>query len=356
MDKDQLETEYRSLNTNINHFSEEISRQIVGLLEYHKVSLAVPIEKRVKSWASIAEKLERKLLVLDNITSLHDLIGLRLILLFQRDVEITTSILSSTFKVISQENTLKRLKESQFGYGSIHFVIELPLEWLAVPTMSQLSGLRAEVQVRTASQHIWAAASHLLQYKQEAAVPSPVKRAIHRVSALLETVDLEFERVLQERESYKRSASIDASAEELNVDSLAKILDEMLPPENKMTSPDESYADLLLNFQDSSILTQRQLTEMIREHLDYALSEDKNAVLSFGRPPDPGPLVFVPADGHSTAATVTEEMREKTRRWETGVHFNHVGLVRQMLDKETGRAWRDALKERSAPAKRDTAT
>jgi ppGpp synthetase/RelA/SpoT-type nucleotidyltranferase len=30
-----------------------------------------------------------------------------------------------------------------------------------------LGGLRAEVQVRTTAQHIWAAASHKLQYKHE---------------------------------------------------------------------------------------------------------------------------------------------------------------------------------------------
>lgn len=59
-----------------------------------------------------------------------------------------------------------------------------------------MSGLKAEVQVRTVTQHVWAAASHVLQYKQEASVPLPVRRSIYRVSALLETVDLEFERVL----------------------------------------------------------------------------------------------------------------------------------------------------------------
>jgi ppGpp synthetase/RelA/SpoT-type nucleotidyltranferase len=59
-----------------------------------------------------------------------------------------------------------------------------------------------ELQLRTLAQHIWAVASHKLQYKREASVPVPIRRSINRVSALLEMVDLEFDRVLLEREQY----------------------------------------------------------------------------------------------------------------------------------------------------------
>lgn len=100
---------------------------------------------------------------------------------------------------------------------------------LSVPSLNTLGGLAAEIQVRTMAQHIWAASSHVLQHKNESNVPLPVSRSIHRVSALLETVDFELERVLIDRERY--SAEINLSSEEpLNVDSLRKLLDSLLPP------------------------------------------------------------------------------------------------------------------------------
>ena len=78
----------------------------------------------------------------------------------------------------------------------------MPDDWLNVPTFREFKGLRAELQIRTLAQQLWAAASHKLQYKRESSVPYPIRRSIHRVAALLETVDLELERVLSERDPH----------------------------------------------------------------------------------------------------------------------------------------------------------
>ena len=87
-------------------------------------------------------------------------------------------------------------------YQSLHYIIRIPKHWLKVSTFADLGELKAEIQLRTLAQHIWAATSHKLQYKHEDSVPPPIRRSIYRVSALLETVDLEFERVLAERGTY----------------------------------------------------------------------------------------------------------------------------------------------------------
>src|SRR5262249_41621118 len=155
-------------------------------------SLSVPVQTRVKSQASVLEKLERLKARSIKLTELQDLVGFRIILQFRRDVAKIIELLAKNFKIVEQYDTAERLKADQFGYSSIHFVVELQDSWLAVPTMSAFGGTRAEIQVRTTAQHIWAAASHTLQYKNEASVPPGIRRAIHRVSALLETVDLEF--------------------------------------------------------------------------------------------------------------------------------------------------------------------
>src|ERR1700690_3888715 len=100
--------------------------------------------------------------------------------------------------------------------------------------MAGLANLRAEIQVRTTAQHIWAEASQTLLYKNEKAVPQTLKRAIYRVSALLETVDLEFERVLSDRDDYKAEVAQTALAEEtLDVDTLQQVLGESWPSAKK---------------------------------------------------------------------------------------------------------------------------
>ncbi len=105
-----------------------------------------------------------------------------MVLQFTRDVERVCSLIEGNFDILDRYDTVKRLKEDQFGYSSVHFVVELPTEWLAVPTMKGLANLKAEIQVRTTAQHIWAEASQTLQYKNEKAVPPTLRRAIYRIS------------------------------------------------------------------------------------------------------------------------------------------------------------------------------
>ncbi|WP_420266646.1 hypothetical protein [Candidatus Magnetominusculus dajiuhuensis] len=53
-----------------------------------------------------------------------------------------------------------------------------------------------EIQVRTLAQHLWAAASHYLNYKERKDVASPFLRPMGRISALLDMVDDEYDRLL----------------------------------------------------------------------------------------------------------------------------------------------------------------
>ena len=154
----------------------------------------------------------------------------------------------------------------------MHLVIELFDSWLSVPTFADMKGLRAEVQVRTTAQHIWAAASHTLQYKHEESIPPPIRRAIHRASALLEIVDLEFERVLEQRENYREGVSVDID-NQLNSDLLEKVLDSILPEKNKVLDR-EDYADLLEDLFYFDIKTQKQLIDLWKKHRSASLKED----------------------------------------------------------------------------------
>ncbi len=248
------------------------------------------------------------------------MVGLRLILLFQRDLIKARELIQSTFVVLSHEDTSQRLGEAQFGYQSVHFTIVLPKDWLLIPSFRDFGGLKAELQVRTIAQHIWAAASHELQYKQEAGVPIPVRRAINRVSALLETVDLEFERVLQNREAYLSSVDARNTDENLNVDLLAAILDGALPLSHKKEP--ESYGDLLADLQAFGIDSSGKLKDLIKKHLKAVLSKDQEIVEQL-----------------TSAKESDVAYRTTPDRLSRGVFFVHVGLVREMLLMEFGEKW-----------------
>ncbi len=171
----QLKVEYEALLSFAISFREELLKQIHVLVSEKNIKLGFPIESRVKSWESISSKIRRLSLNLRSVKQLQDLVGVRLIVLFRRDLDTLSELISDVFAVVAREDTSSRLGVDQFGYQSSHFLVKLPESWLAVPTLSPLRDMVAEVQVRTVSQHMWAAASHVLQYKNEANVPPPVR-------------------------------------------------------------------------------------------------------------------------------------------------------------------------------------
>ncbi len=158
--------------------------------------------------------------------------------------------------------------------ASVHFHVGLRSSWKKMPTFRKTGDLRAEIQVRTVAQHIWAAASHILQYKQQVNIPPPVRRSIYHASALLEIFDLEFERVLNEKELYGSKIDTRTSNEKLNVDSLAKVLEEVLPSKN-MKICAANYTSLLgdCNF-ERSISSRRLELRALVKHLHSALVND----------------------------------------------------------------------------------
>ena len=163
---DKLIEDYESKDSSVFDFCTELVKQIQVLIEQNSIKLAIPIDYRIKSLSSIKSKIENRNLQLNNILELNDLVGIRLIFLFNRDLEKCRNLIEENLEIIEKEDTASRLGESQFGYQSYHYVIKLPKNWLSLPSFKGFEDYRAEIQVRTIAQHIWAAASHHLQYKK----------------------------------------------------------------------------------------------------------------------------------------------------------------------------------------------
>ena len=330
-DVERLRRDWEATYPLATKFAQELEQQFTKLLSDRKIAMGVPVQSRVKTWSSLEEKLGRKSLDLGSVRDLHDLVGLRIILLFRRDVDLVCKALGENLRVLEQYDAAERLQENQFGYASTHVILTLPDAWLQVPTFAPLKGLVAEVQVRTTAQHAWAAASHVLQYKVEASVPPSVRRSINRVSALLETVDLEFERVLEERQKYREIAMDVEAVEPLNVDLLEGILDALLPEENRIDN--EDYDGLLPDLAKFGIENSKQLRELVEKHKDALLDADNALALRMAG---------------SAGDTLGSLERQRAV---AGIWFSHTGLVRELMRMEFGEKW-TAYKEGGSGTRR----
>lgn len=194
---EQLQGDYddiRMLGTNL---CAEFSRYLTLIFTTNNFHLNFPIQYRFKSWESIKTKFINNEVKIQKIKDIQDIVGVRIVTLFPNDIERIIKLLSSNFDIIKQYNTTERLKVDQFGYASHHLIVELDKISHFHNHLSNASlRLKAEIQIRTLSQHIWAETSHRLVYK--AKMPSAeIERPLYRLSALLEIVDLELQRINQ---------------------------------------------------------------------------------------------------------------------------------------------------------------
>ena len=95
-----------------------------------------------------------------------DLAGVRVILFLPRTVDEVCKCIEKQFEVVERvDHGQSLLQQERFGYQSIHFIIRLNAQRLALPEYQRFNGSKAEIQVRTILQHAWAEIEHDIGYK-----------------------------------------------------------------------------------------------------------------------------------------------------------------------------------------------
>ncbi len=122
------------------------------------------IKTRLKSYASIKEKLERRGLVAtpDQIENgLNDVAGVRVICSFLDDVYAVADALlkQDDITLITKKDYIKNPKQN--GYRSLHLIIEVPIFLQHSKHM-----VKVEIQLRTIAQDFWASLEHQMRYKK----------------------------------------------------------------------------------------------------------------------------------------------------------------------------------------------
>lgn len=156
-----------------------------------RVDPLATVQARAKSAASFAEKCLRKGYA-DPLRDMLDLAGARVVLRSESAIEYVSDFVSSHLRVdaLESEDTRDRLKPTEFGYRSVHFAVEVPVDLVEgspegeepkrppLPFSLSPAGrehlatigtgdrpLRAEIQLRTNLQHVWADVTHDRLYK-----------------------------------------------------------------------------------------------------------------------------------------------------------------------------------------------
>jgi hypothetical protein len=151
-----------------------------------------------------------------------------------------------------------------------------------IPGYKSLGDFQFEVQIRTLSQHIWAETSRVFSYKTEESIPKPLLRSVGRISALLETVDFEIDRLIEQRAEYINQIQVnDSDDTELNVDIIEKLLNIYLGI-NRFKG--NSHYDLILSdLMDNDIFQSSDLVSLLKNHTKY-LDDSESKYLKSDHP------------------------------------------------------------------------
>lgn len=186
--------EYQRQQAIYRAYTEKLRGLMCDLLAEHDLEVAL-VEARAKAVESFVRKIQTKGEKYEEpLQQVTDLAGVRVITYYLEDVEQVGAILAREFE-IDTENSVAKAGEfdpDRFGYLSDHHVLSVCSPRAELPEWRPFAGFKVEVQVRTVTQHAWAAIEHKLRYKSAREAPDNLKRRLSRLSALFELADDQF--------------------------------------------------------------------------------------------------------------------------------------------------------------------
>ncbi len=170
-------------------------------VEYHSINF------RVKELESTRNKIKNKGYI-NGLSDICDFGGLRIITFTRVEVTAIKDFIYNEFQVDEKNSNDKReeFNEDQFGYLSLHLVVEMNNSRLSLPENKSYVGMKIEIQIRTLLEHSWASLSHDNVYKFNKNLPKKLVRKLNATSAMLEMIDDQFSDIINEIETYKSSS------------------------------------------------------------------------------------------------------------------------------------------------------
>lgn len=212
-----------------------VKKEIAQKLNAESFSKTPIIESRTKEVESFRKKIARedkRGKYKNPIEDVTDLVGLKVMPISLPDEEIVYNLLNQKFQNYKiQEHCIDKTHEKkenrQFGYLGRHLVIECKeglikelekaycdqdvqkeiyekLGDLQKYGLEDFIGLKAEIQIKTLLQHVWAEIEHGARYKPGEELSDEKSRTFDRLAALVEIADDMFKALIQESREKER--------------------------------------------------------------------------------------------------------------------------------------------------------
>lgn len=167
------------------------------------------IRKFERKYQNLLEEAGTPYEIKDHIT---DLIGLRLVCLYDDQIEPIGELIKSQLEVLGVTDKVAAIEgtENSFGYKGLHLDLKLNGARAELPEYAQFAPFRFELQIRTIIQDSWSTLDHKIKYKKS--IPAALKRRINTLAALFELADREFRYIRDETEAAIRSAETEETA------------------------------------------------------------------------------------------------------------------------------------------------
>lgn len=202
-EKSEIFAEYNSYNSVLTCIMYNIENKLQEII---KLSTKPVYKARIKSFDSYYKKLLRlkpkDAAEIKGLVCLTDMIGIRIICAFLEDLYDVESQIKKYFKVKEIEHKGADQSVREFGYESIHILIEIPAECKTNRSITHKGkkqvpdNLVCEIQVRTILQDAWAEVEHELIYKTEfTPFDMPLRRKLASINASLSLADIIFQEI-----------------------------------------------------------------------------------------------------------------------------------------------------------------
>ena len=192
---DQLKENYEKAKTARESITKELIEAVEKLV--HTLHDRPTVIGRAKEFDSYYKKYLKLLNENpDEEPFITDIIAIRVIYLFEEDQKAVEELIRAYFTVIELERKGDRYSFKEFGYESIHLLIEVPAE--LTKKYGDCGTDAVEVQIRTILQDAWAEVEHELFYKNSEnfnILGDPMKRRLAAVNASLSLADSIFQEI-----------------------------------------------------------------------------------------------------------------------------------------------------------------
>jgi putative GTP pyrophosphokinase len=126
---------------------------------------------------------------------ISDLIGIRIVCLYEDQITLLSEMLQKHFKLLDITDKISSIENTEeiFGYKGLHMDLALNDEMASSPRYYKYADNFFELQIRSLIQDAWSVLDHKIKYKKS--IPIDLKRRINILSALFELADREFKEI-----------------------------------------------------------------------------------------------------------------------------------------------------------------